>query len=177
MAVLLASCAPLPPRPPPAAIVAADAPFAIDGRLSVRHGGDALTANFTWRHAPPRDDLTLSTPLGQTLAEISADASVPRFELRTSDGRREDAPDWSSLTERAFGAPLPVGGLATWIVGTPRPDAPYSHEPDALGRSALLRQDGWEIVYGYSDAEARLPSRLQLARPEVELRIVVLQRR
>ena len=155
----------------------ADAPFAIDGRLSVRRGSEALAANFSWRHAPPKDDLVLSTPLGQTLAEISADASVPRYELRASEGRREEAGDWPALTERALGAPLPVAGLAAWIVGAPHGRAPYSIEPDALGRASVLRQDGWEIVYAYSDAEARLPSRLQLAWLDIEVRIVVLGRR
>ena len=175
-AILLAACTAVPSRPPLSANFAVDAPFAIDGRLSVRRGSDAVTANFSWRHAPPRDDLTLSTPLGQTLAEISADASALRYELRGSDGRREDADNWSTLTERVLGAPLPVGGLATWIVAAPRADAPYSIEPDALGRTAVLWQDGWEIVYTYSDAEARLPARLQLSQFDIELRIVVLQR-
>jgi outer membrane lipoprotein LolB len=175
-AISIASCAVAPTSPPSPAVFALDAPFAIDGRLSVRRGRDALTANFSWRHAPPLDDLVFSTPLGQTLAEISADASSKRFELRMSDGRREDADDWTTLTEKALGAPLPVAGLATWIVGAPRPDAPYWLEPDSLGRAALLRQDGWEIVYVYSDAEARLPERLQLSRVDVELRIVVLAR-
>ena len=174
-AALLAACAAVPSRSPQWPSFAADAPFAIEGRLSVRRGNEALTANFSWRHAPPRDDLVVSTPLGQGLAEISADASVPRYELRGSDGRREDAGDWSTLTERVFGAPLPVAGLVAWIVGAPRPNAAYSIEPDASGRTLVLRQDGWEIVYEYADADARLPMRLQLSQTDIELRIVVLQ--
>ena len=119
----------------------------------------------------------LSTPLGQALAEISADASIPRYEWRAADGRREEAGGWTALTERTLGAPLPVAGLAAWIVGAPHADTPYSIEPDAQGRALVLRQDGWEVVYAYSDAEARLPSRLQLARFDIEVRIVVLERR
>jgi outer membrane lipoprotein LolB len=176
-AVLLASCAVAPSHAPLPATFALDGPFEIDGRLSVRRGREALTANFSWRHAPPRDDLILSTPLGQTLAEISADASVLRYELRRSDGRHEEAVDWAALTEREFGAPLPVGALARWIVGAPRSNAPHSVEPDLLGRTAVLRQDGWEIVYAYADSDARLPARLQLSQEDVELRIIVLQRR
>jgi len=175
-AILLAACVAAPSRtvaPTPSFV---DAPFVIDGRLSVRRGSEALTANFSWRHSPPRDEFAVSTPLGQQLADISGDASIAHYELRASDGRREAAADWSALTERALGAPLPVAGLAAWIVGAPWPNAANSIELDALGRTAVLRQDGWEIVYAYADADARLPVRLQLSQADLEVRIVVLQR-
>ena len=142
----------------------------------MRRGSEGLTANFSWQHAPPRDDFAVSTPLGQTLAEISGDASIPRYELRGSDGRREAAGDWSALTERALGVPLPAG-LVAWIAGVPRADSVYSIEPDASGRTQVLRQDGWEIVYAYADNDARLPARLQLSRVDIEVRIAVLERR
>ena len=176
MAALLAACATTPSHPPPSALPAVDAPFSIDGRLSVRRGTEALTANFSWRHVPPRDELIVSTPLGQTVAEISGDAAAQRYELRRSDGRIEVADDWSALTERALGAPLPVSGFAAWIAGAPRANAPHSIEPDASGRTWVLRQDGWEIVYAYADADARLPMRLQLTQADLEVRIVVLDR-
>jgi outer membrane lipoprotein LolB len=177
-ALTVAACASMPPQTAPRVLAAsADAPFTIDGRLSVKRGGEALAANFSWRHAPPRDELVLSTPLGQTLAEIAADASVPRYELRGAEGRREEARDWAALTERALGAPLPVDGLAAWIVGMPRAGTLYSIEPDAQGRIALLRQDGWEIVYAYADNDANLPARIQLSRFDIDARIVVVERR
>ena len=47
--------------------------------------------------APPRDELVVSTPLGQTLAEISGDAATRRYELTRSEGRRETADDWTAL--------------------------------------------------------------------------------
>jgi len=177
IAALLCACAATPSQPPPSAAPAVDAPFAIDGRLSVRRGTEALAANFSWRHAPPRDELIVSTPLGQTLAEISGDAATRRYELTRSEGRRETADDWAALTERALGAPLPVAGLAAWISGAPRMNAPHSLETDAMGRALVLRQDGWEIVYAYADAEARSPMRLQLTQADLEVRIVVLDRR
>ena len=176
-ALTLAACASTPSIPMRPLAPAGDAPFAIDGRLSVKHGSEALAANFSWRHAPPRDDLVLSTPLGQALAEIAADASVPRYEWRGAEGRREEARDWAGLTERALGTPLPVDGLAAWIKGSPHAGSPHSIEPDALGRAAVLRQDGWEIVYAYADANASVPARMQLSRFDVEVRIVVLERR
>lgn len=174
--MLLAACAAAPTRSFAPSSSFVDSPFAIEGRLSVRRGSEGLTANFSWQHAPPRDQFAVSSPLGQTLAEISGDASIPRYELRGSDGRLEQAGDWSALTERALGAPLPVAGLAAWIVGAPRANAAYSIEPDASGRTAVLRQDGWEIVYAYSDPDAKMPLRLQLSQADLDVRIVVLQR-
>jgi hypothetical protein len=49
-------------------------------------------------------------------------------------------------------------------------------EPDAKGRPALLRQDGWEIVYTYADDTQQRPARLTLRYAQgepMEVRIVV----
>jgi len=175
-ACLAAGCATAPVIAPTIA-PASDAAFTIDGRLSARRGSEGATANFTWRHAPPRDDIVVTTPLGQALAEISGDHAVPRYELRLADGRREDASGWAALTERALGAPVPVEGLSVWINGAPRPGAPFTAEPDAAGRVTVLRQDGWDIVYAYADATTREPVRVQLTQADLEIRIVVLARR
>ncbi len=175
--LLAAGCATAPLVAPPVVPAVSDAAFTIDGRLSARRGREGATANFTWRHAPPRDDLVVTTPLGQALAEISGDRSTARFELRLADGRREQAPGWAALTERTLGAPVPVEGLAAWIRGAPHADAPFTAEPDAAGRVTVLRQDGWDIVYAYPDGAAREPSRLQLTQADLEIRIVVLARR
>jgi len=52
-------------------------------------------------------------------------------------------------------------------------------ERDAQGRIAGLRQDGWDIVYGYADDAARNPFRVSLSYPgaePIEVRIVVDRR-
>jgi outer membrane biogenesis lipoprotein LolB len=66
-----------------------------------------------------------------------------------------------------------VAGLAWWVQGAPREDAPYSLEADVAGRASVLRQDGCEIVYAYAESSARRPSRLTLVCHDVELRIVI----
>ena len=175
-AVLLCSCAPaLVERPAPASALAAQATaFELTGRLSARRGNDALTANFRWTHERQRDELDLSSPLGQTIARLSGDASGVR--LQTPDGRVETAGDWAALTTRALGWPLPVEGLAFWIQGMPRDGAPAAVERASDGMPAALRQDGWSVVYQAfergSDGLSR-PKRLTLDYAEVELRIAV----
>jgi len=174
-ALALGACAPLAlERPAPSAAFPPATAFDVSGRLSVRHGSDALAASFGWQHARQRDELELTSPLGQTLAVLSGDSE--QVQLRASDGRVLTAADWTALTERGLGWPLPVEGLASWIQGASRPGTTFSVETGADGRPALLRQDGWTIVYQdymQTDAHTWRPSRLTLSYPDVELRIAI----
>jgi len=173
-ALLLAGCAlTSAPVAPERETSYVDTPFSAEGRLSARRARDAVAVNFAWTHAPPNDDLAVTSPLGQTVAEMSGNAAAGRVEVRTADGKRAEAADWTTLTERALGFPLPVYGLSAWIRGAPHPGTPHTTEVDREGRVALLRQDGWEVVYDYPDTAARLPRRLSIAYPEFEIRVVV----
>jgi len=170
---MLASCASVEPLRTTTFPPVADKPFSIEGRLSARKGTEAVSANFTWRHDPPRDELVVTTPLGQQVAELSGDTQQKRVEMRTADGRVGESPDWSTITERALGYRLPVESLAAWIRGAPQAGTPSTVEPDAAGRASVLRQQGWEIVYTYPDETARVPSRVRASYPDLEVRIVV----
>ncbi len=173
---LLGACVPTglervtPALAPPAPLAA----FDVGGRLSARHGSVAVAASFHWSHANERDEVELASPLGQTVALLSGDASQVR--LQAADGRVSTASDWGALTEQGLGWPLPVQGLTYWIQGISRPGAPFTVETGDDGRTAVLRQDGWMIEYlAYvqtADAAWR-PSRLMLTYPDVELRIAI----
>ncbi len=169
---LLSACAGLPPAPAErAGAVIADAPFAVEGRLSAKRGGEAMSASFSWTHAPPRDELAVTTPLGQDVAQISGDGHAVTVTM--ADGRTESAADWATLTERALGFALPGAGLGAWIRGGAHADSPSTAEPDAAGRPRVLRQDGWEIVYDYADAASTTPKSLRLVYGDLEVRIVI----
>jgi outer membrane biogenesis lipoprotein LolB len=137
----------------------ADAAFALDGRLSARRGADAVAVGFAWVHEPPRDTLVVTSPLGQTLAELEGDTGLRRARLTLADGRTAEDDDWAVLTGRMLGFPLPVDALAAWVRASPHAGSAYVVEADGSGRVSLLRQDGWEIAYGYPDADARRPAR------------------
>jgi outer membrane lipoprotein LolB len=173
VALALVGCAAVPPVTPPAREPTADAPFGLEGRLSARRGRDGISVAFTWNHSPPRDEFALSTPLGQSVAELRGDTSIPRVEVRTAEGRHDEAPDWSTLTERVVGFPLPVEGLAAWAQGAPHAGSAHTVEADTVGRTGVLRQDGCEIVYSYADDAAIRPSLLRVTCNDVELRIVL----
>lgn len=174
-ALLVAACATVPPPPEtaiPAVSPLADAAFALDGRLSARRGADAVAVGFAWVHEPPHDTLVVTSPLGQTLAELEG-ATGRRVRLTLADGRTSEDDDWSALTARMLGFPLPVDALAAWVRASPHGGSAYVVEPDGGGRVALLRQEGWEIAFGYSDADARRPVRLRLSSADTEVRIVI----
>lgn len=173
-ATLLAACASLPDgRALEVAPAAAEAAFAVDGRLSARRGGDGVAVGFSWRHDPPRDTLTIANPLGQVLAELEGDTAAHRVAMTLADGRVADAPDWPVLTERVLGFALPVEALAAWVRGRPHARSPFAAEGDASGRVASLRQDGWGIDFSYPDAASARPTRLRLSGFDVEVRIVI----
>jgi len=148
--------------------------YEIAGRLSARHDADAFAASFRWSHAGDRDELDLASPLGQTVARLIGDARG--VELQTPDGKVQTANDWTTLTSRGLGWALPVAGLASWIQGVPRKDAPFTAEAGDDGAPGVLRQDGWTVVYQafVKDATgASRPARMTLDYPGVELRLVI----
>jgi outer membrane lipoprotein LolB len=175
-AMLLGGCASPAPQPPgsAAALPSIQEAFEAAGRLSARHGDAALAANFQWRHAQERDELELVSPLGQTIAVLTGDGSGAR--LQGSDGRTLSAENWTKLTQQGLGWPLPVDGLKYWIQGAPRAGAAFTTEAGEQGRIAVLRQDGWTIVYQtyvQTTTDVWRPSRMTATYPEVELRLAI----
>jgi outer membrane lipoprotein LolB len=173
-AVLLAACASAPPPSMRTTADAADTPFSIAGRISARRGDAGVAGAFTWTHDAAHDAIDLSTPLGQTLAKLEGGPNG--VEVRLPDGRTQTAATWRELTERAFGVTIPVDGMSAWVRGVPRAAEPFTIERDARGRPALLRQQGWEVVYAYADDAAERPLRASLSYPgpdTIEVRVVV----
>jgi len=152
LAALAASCAQVEIKPPEGALE-----FSLAGRIAARTGKDAFTGNIAWRHARTGDELLISTPTGQGVAQIlrQGDAVV----LKTSEGREYRAADSESLTERVLGFRLPLEGLAEWAQGKPSP---------------LLESRGWKIEYQEYDAQKR-PTRMRLSNQGVELRLAISQ--
>lgn len=145
-ALLLAACAsrpPLAPRPPAAEIAA----FAFSGRLAVRQGDTRHHVSIDWRHAAGDDEVLLTTPLGQGVAEIRRDAAGARLTL--ADGRTFAGADWGALSAEVFGFRLPLDISARWLLGEPRDTAGWrvnvlereSGEPGALPTLIELERD------------------------------------
>ena len=176
VALVLGACTSAPTvREEAATSTGSDQAFNIGGRLSAKRGTEGATANFAWDHAPPRDRIDLSTPFGQVIARI--DGGDDAVTVLRPGGATEIYPSWTVMTIALLGAPVPIADLAYWIRGAQRADAPASVERDAQGRTLVLRQRAWEIVYAYpNDEPSARPFRLALKYPDVEpveVRVVV----
>ncbi len=164
----VAACAAFEPAAPPAP------PFDLSGRVLVSYDGRAFSSGLRWRHTPPRDEISLLTPLGQTLAHIvnGADGAT----LTAADQRRYHAASVESLTRQALGWELPLARLRHWVRGEPVPgSAARVIERDAEARLTLLEQEGWRIVFAHYPAleHGGRPRRLDLDHGTQKIRLVI----
>jgi outer membrane lipoprotein LolB len=164
-AATLGACATLPePRlPPPGG-------FELSGRVAIRHARDSGSARIFWRHSDDADDLRITSPVGQGIAQISREGG--RFTLVTGERVEYRAADAESLTEQALGWRLPLSGLSDWVRARASPARPA----EVLGRPGEgleIRQDGWRVTY--EEFRDGRPFRLRLAREGIEIRLVVDQ--
>ena len=163
--LLLAACA-----APGLLQPATDTEFELSGRIAVRYRDDAGTGNIAWRHGASADEMLLTTPFGQGVARLVRREN--EITLTAQDGREFKAADAESLTEQVLGFRVPLRGLADWVRGRPASTpAPTQQRNDATGRLAEFEQAGWRIEY--LEYEGKLPSRLRLSFPGLELRIAI----
>lgn len=161
--MLLAACA-----APGFVLPAKDLEFELAGRIAMKYRDEAASGNIAWRHSVRDDELLLTSPLGQGLARLARAGG--EITLTTQDGREYKAADAESLTEQALGFRLPLAGLADWVRARPAP-GPAVTRKDAEGRLAQIEQFGWKIEY--LEYAGRLPSRLNLTYPGVQLRLAI----
>lgn len=121
---------------------------------TVRNGKDeGVQGNFVWVQQGENVQLSLVSPLGQTLAIITALPHQATLELPNQPART--APEVDSLMQQSLGFSLPVSGLRDWLQARPAPGPVTQEERDAGGRLSVLQQDGWTVRFAdYRDAGA-----------------------
>jgi outer membrane lipoprotein LolB len=148
-----------------------DVEFELSARLAARYGKEAFSGNLAWRHASTSDEMLITSALGAGVAEImrNGDSVV----LKTAEAREYRAADPEALTEEVLGFRLPLGGLADWVRARPSDPQAAKLEYGPDGRLRTLEERGWKIEYlEYQD---KLPSRLRLTYPDIELRLAISQ--
>jgi outer membrane lipoprotein LolB len=152
LAAFLAACAQVEIKAPEGPLE-----FSLAGRIAARSGKESFTGNITWRHAQGGDEMLISTPTGQGVAQIvrQGDAVL----LRTAEPREYRAADSEELTERVLGFRLPIEGLAQTVQGKPSP---------------ALEARGWKVEYQDYDAQKR-PTRMRVFNGGAELRLAISQ--
>lgn len=148
--------------------------FRLEGRISVKTENEAFSGGIRWSHEQARDEILLSSPLGQGVAEMRREAGV--VSLTDAEGRLYQAASGEALLRDVLGLSLPLEGLVYWLGAQPRPGMPYTLERDSEGHVSELEQDGWHLEYGrYQAQDGRwLPGRIFARRGEsLEFRLVV----
>lgn len=183
---LLSACVSAPLAPPSTSAVA-DYRDAIEltGRLSVNYERDGkldtLSGKFNWAQAPGVVDVTLLSPLGQTIAKIKVTPQAAT--LTQGDHPPRVAADIDSLTAQALGWSLPVSGLRDWLQGyaTTADGKRFAASPAA---NSVSTPDGWRLTFvSWQDPAAAhpVPKRIDAERSataasgQLALRIVIDQ--
>lgn len=173
-AMLLAGCASVPPahqsvvRPERAGQI----PFALTGRIAIKHDGQRSSATVRWAHQAAEDEILLMAPLGQTVARIRRDAQGVVLD---ASGKHYIAQDTEELTQQVLGWHLPLAGLRYWVLALPATGSEAGIEHDVNGQVSVMHQDGWEIRYTRyaTPASDSLPLRMTLQREGMELQLLI----
>lgn len=162
--LFLAGCSVTPPKS-----TSPDTIFDLSGRIAVKYDDEGFYGNLRWIHRRHSDEVWLLSPLGQTVAHIEKNSSGAL--LTSGDGKRYQAADVESLTEKILGWRLPLEGLDSWVAGRAASGSPSqaSYEGGILKR---LNQDGWDIQYERRFENGR-PRQLQLQRKGIRIKFVV----
>lgn len=147
----------------------------LHGRIALTHGDEGWHASLLWQQQADGYQLKVSGPLGQGGFELAGDERG--VVLVDAEGNSSFARDGDALLLQATGWHLPVVGLRYWVRGLPVPDAEAAGVYDESGRLSRLEQSGWTINYQrYQLVEgAAVPSKLQLARDDIAVRLVINQ--
>ncbi len=132
----------------------------LSGKLSVNYIKDdkqeSLTGNFTWEQTPNRIEVSLASPLGQTIATI---AVTPEGATLTQSGKPpRTAADIDGLTQQTLGWTLPVSGLRDWLQGYAQ-DAEGKRFAASPANNSVVTKDGWRLRFvSWEDDKAAQPA-------------------
>jgi outer membrane lipoprotein LolB len=166
-ALLLSACAALsPPRPAPE----------LSGRLALRveAGPDtparSFAADFELRGDAARGELSLTGPLGATLAQLRWQPGSARWVQPQGESSVErEYPTLDALSRDLLGEPLPLAALVDWLRGRPWPGAPSTARGDGfeqLGWRIGLAQAAEGVILATRERPPAVTVRARLERPE-----------
>ncbi len=149
--------------------------FNLQGRVSLRNQHQRNSGNIRWQHTPIDDEISLFSPLGQTIAVINNNAQGAY--LTTAEKKNYRATNVESLTAEVLGWRLPLSGLQYWILGKHAPATASAKDLDQNGQVVAIRQDGWRITYidyfAMENSQVVRPRIVELNYRDLKIRLVV----
>ncbi|WP_332877816.1 lipoprotein insertase outer membrane protein LolB [Massilia sp. S19_KUP03_FR1] len=177
-AAVLAGCAITPSGPLSQAPVAAyRETINLAGTMSVTYQKDGqpqpLTGKFDWQQTPGRVEVSLASPLGQTMATIVV--TPESATLTQAERAPRVAKDLETLTHDALGWPLPVSGLRDWLQGyaTGADGKRFIASP---ANNTVVTKDGWRLRFvTWQDDTAAVPQpkRIDADREDLAIRFAI----
>jgi len=158
-AAMLAGCATSSANLSRATVGAYQETIELSGRLSVNYQKDgrqeSLNGNFTWAQRPAAIDVTMVSPLGQTVATVNV---TPGAATLTQAGQApRTAEDIDSLSQQTLGWPLPVSGLRDWLQGY-AVDGSGQRFLASPANNQVTTKDGWRLRFmSWQDETALQP--------------------
>ncbi|MBR7747685.1 lipoprotein insertase outer membrane protein LolB [Undibacterium baiyunense] len=153
----------------------------LTGRISIqyqqREQTETISTSFEWQQAPQELTITLSSPLGQTIATVQQNAQGAVLTQAKQEPR--SAPDIEQLLAENLGWTIPVTGLKGWLQG---------FDIQANGKFAAVpvqdyfqvQSQGWQLQFisWQEDAGTIRPKRIDLQRyteelGEVKIKIII----
>ena len=138
--------------------------FSSEGRLAVKEGDKGSYANFEWQDFGTLQNISVNTPLGNTVGVLCRDGEGVIAE--DSSARQYRADSIEALSQNLLGFTLPMSHLNQWARG--RWAAGETHEVLADGR---LRQSGW-LIGRQVMADGVSPKILVLENERLNIRLV-----
>jgi len=171
LVALLAACVTQPPELPPDVAPQVDR-FELGGRVAVKLDGRGYSARLRWRHVADSDAIWLYSPVGSTIATLTADGELAT--LVTSEQETYQSADVQSLTRDVLGWDLPLNGLKYWVLGRVDPGLRVETiERDEQLRIRHLVQGGWDINFVGYEPERSLPSSMVLRFGDLRMRLLI----
>lgn len=153
----------------------------LTGRISIqyqqREQTETISTSFDWQQTPQALTITLSSPLGQTIATVQQNAQGAVLTQAKQEPRI--APDIEQLLAENLGWTIPVAGLKGWLQGFDiQKNGTFVAVP--VQDYFQVQSQGWQLQFisWQEDAGAIRPKRIDLQRyteelGEVKIKIII----
>lgn len=145
--------------------------WALQGKIGMKTPEQTGSASLYWQQQGDFYHIRLFGPLGIGAVELNGKSDQVTY--RDNQGKVYQADSAEVLLKKNTGWQIPVNNLRYWIRALPAPHMPSEKSYDAQHQLVSLQQQGWKI--DYLRYQHRIPSLIQLIRPEINLRIVINQ--
>ncbi len=181
LSALLAACTTTPnvtsnpPWPERKQRLQALAEWQAEGKIALRNGAAAESANLLWQQNQEFTELQLSGPLGMAATRIFSDGKLLTIE---QDGTREVMDISTPAAIRLnTGWDLPLASLPFWMKGIPNPELAATDMTVVQELLTHLVQDGWSVDFAnYREVDGyQLPTRLEVTRADTRARLIIRQ--